>query len=1110
MLSAFNHVLATDIPNIGVSNGGQYNHDVTITFDSGSALLNGTDISSGTIVNYDGNFSLDYNNESQSYHYNFVIDKTAPVYMGISLSSTSVNLGETLRFSIAFDDLSKSGSSGTLWLYVHEKYIQVPLNYDSGSDKLVGDLVISTSIPNGTWRTDSMRFKDGVGNETQINVRDVTFSVSGSTALDTSAPVVESASVSPIDVVPGNTVLYKIKINDESLVGSSGHLYVYAEGSSEKEVNLTYNATSGYLEGSLKITSDMANGAWRVTDHYLIDGQGNRNMNPGLFYLYFNVTGGREIDTSNPIFNSISLSKLSASPNESVKFTLDVTDENQSGLTGYINIKGIENVEKQISLKYNVSTSMVEGSITVDANMANGPWCVKNIYISDASQNYIQPSVSSKCFDVTGAKEIDTVAPVFKKITLSRNELVAGDILKFSVELEDKNLSLTNGSLIIRGPSSKQYSVNMSYNASTKLLEGSLGMTSEMDNGEYYIFSASFNDGKNGVSPNLTDIKFNLSNASELDNQAPIYKNLSLSKTNVVSGDSIVVSIDIEEDIFNEVTGYIYIVDPESNGRNVYLSYNQSTGTLEAIINISSDMVDGLWKITKINLKDKNLNTSNTDITSKSFTLSGNRPIDTNAPIFKSIHLSSTTVKPGDVISFIIEVSDENLSTCYGHLYVRNEENIEKYIGLSYDSNTKKLIGILPITSDFVNGEWLVTKISISDKAGNNVNQSFNTSSFMISGARDLDKSAPLIESIDISSDTYVYGDTLLITVNAKDVNLKGSNGEVVIRLNDEEKFIKLYYNDQTKKLEGRLVLTNDLVYGEWKLQRISLVDAVGNSMTDDILEKSFILGEIKIGDTEKPVFKSIELSSDTVSPSDLLSFKIEIEDESLISSRAMLFIKGEEKRSRVVNLYYNQATGFLEGSVEISEDMANGDWGIYEMILVDGRLNYTYLYTDGNNYLDNSTFTIINSREVDLNKPNFTGLKITDNNDNLVKTIKFSLLLDQENIEDVSGYIYLKCSNKAELEYINLVYNQETGYLEGTLEVSDDSSGIIREVVEVSVIDGAGNYLSANIEDLSFTSLSDVINDKELNPFSYIYLLLIPVIIFLMKFFKKRIVRNI
>lgn len=68
----------------GVSENGIYNHDVIISFDNGTATINGNEFTSGTVIKAEGAYTLvvtDQAGNKATIH--FMIDKTAPVVSGV-------------------------------------------------------------------------------------------------------------------------------------------------------------------------------------------------------------------------------------------------------------------------------------------------------------------------------------------------------------------------------------------------------------------------------------------------------------------------------------------------------------------------------------------------------------------------------------------------------------------------------------------------------------------------------------------------------------------------------------------------------------------------------------------------------------------------------------------------------------------------------------------------------------------------------------------------------------------------------------------------------------------------------------------------------------------
>lgn len=68
----------------GVTDGGMYNHAVNPTFDSGTALLNGSAFTSGTTVTTDGDYTLAVTNSMGTTTIQFTVDTHPPIVTGVT------------------------------------------------------------------------------------------------------------------------------------------------------------------------------------------------------------------------------------------------------------------------------------------------------------------------------------------------------------------------------------------------------------------------------------------------------------------------------------------------------------------------------------------------------------------------------------------------------------------------------------------------------------------------------------------------------------------------------------------------------------------------------------------------------------------------------------------------------------------------------------------------------------------------------------------------------------------------------------------------------------------------------------------------------------------
>ncbi|MFJ7374810.1 S-layer homology domain-containing protein [Lysinibacillus capsici] len=163
-------VLDTTPPVItGVTNNGVYNTDVTISFNEGTATLNGATFSSGTTVSTSGNYTLVATDSAgNTTTITFMIDKALPKAVEVEIKSnnldpTKAKVGDTITLTMKTD-----------------KNIQAPIITISGKAAIVtgastnwqATYVIDNGDLEGTAPF-TINFKDLLGNSA-IEVTDVT------------------------------------------------------------------------------------------------------------------------------------------------------------------------------------------------------------------------------------------------------------------------------------------------------------------------------------------------------------------------------------------------------------------------------------------------------------------------------------------------------------------------------------------------------------------------------------------------------------------------------------------------------------------------------------------------------------------------------------------------------------------------------------------------------------------------------------------------------------------------------------------------------------------------------------------------------------------------
>ncbi|WNB92511.1 Ig-like domain-containing protein [Bacillus sp. NEB1478] len=199
----------------GVTNNSSYNKDVTLTFNDGTATLNGNAFTSGTSVTNEGIYKLIVTDKAGNQAtINFTIDKTVPLVSGVE------NEG------------------------VYNK--EVTITFNEGNAKLNGTEFKSGSIVK-TEGTYNLVVKDAAGNQTSVSF-----------VIDKSAPTVSGVTNNAsynkdvtVTFNEGTALLNGVSINSGTIVKSPGlyTLVVTDAAGNKTEIKFTIDKTSPKVTG---------------------------------------------------------------------------------------------------------------------------------------------------------------------------------------------------------------------------------------------------------------------------------------------------------------------------------------------------------------------------------------------------------------------------------------------------------------------------------------------------------------------------------------------------------------------------------------------------------------------------------------------------------------------------------------------------------------------------------------------------------------------------------------------------------------------------------------------------------------------------------------------
>ncbi|PEC46374.1 immunoglobulin-like domain-containing protein [Bacillus sp. AFS096315] len=360
-----------------------------------------------------------------------------------------------------------------------------------------------------------------------------------------------------------------------------------------------------------------------------------------------------------------------------------------------------------------------------------------------------------------------------------------------------------------------------------------------------------------------------LSALASTDITPPTIKSISFDKTVARPGDTILIQVEAEdlESGIGDTT--IQVKGPGSSIISSYMhpTYNPATNRYEVKYTLPSNAINGTWSTYYISFSDKVGNRfgaflNEGDQLYKTFTVDEGSN-DTTPPKIKDISFDKTVVQPGETV--LIQVDAEDLESGMGDTTIQvkgpGSSIISSYMHPTYNPATNKYEVKYTLPSNAINGTWSTYYISFSDKVGNRFGAFLNEGDQLyktftvINGSND--NTPPIIKSINFDKKAARPGDTVLIQVEAED--LESGIGDTTIQVKGPgSSIISSYmhptYNPATNRYEVKYTLPSNAIYGTWSTYYISFSDKVGNRFGAFLREDS-------------PLYQTFKVHDDIVSP---------------------------------------------------------------------------------------------------------------------------------------------------------------------------------------------------------------------------------------------------
>jgi hypothetical protein len=377
---------------------------------------------------------------------------------------------------------------------------------------------------------------------------------------------------------------------------------------------------------------------------------------------------------------------------------------------------------------------------------------------------------------------------------------------------------------------------------------------------------------------------------------------------------------------------------------------------------------------------------------------------DTTAPALKDIQIAPVKpellVSPNNAVKISAEVSDDLSGVDKVRVEYKKPSGTTTSINLSFQQSSSKYVGLLPIDIYDEPGIWVLNSVYLEDVKDNftyilNLNNSgsyekrdFSLQSFEVTGVTEkpvippkVDFVAPVLNSIEISTQSVTSGGKIKITASASDVGEGVSFISVKYKKpSGRSMYSTLSLNQENGLFEGSMTIDQFEELGKWILDYVQVVDKASNSKSiynsteyksNNSLEKmdfsnqSFEVTGTKpdlIGPTLSTLSISVLQRNNNTAVVKLIA---EANDAlSGVSSMSLSYLKPNGKNIDST-FSLNRVTGKYEASIPIDKYDLLETYRLKQVYLADQKNNSTYIRDISSS--NSSNGEVINLRNFDF-----------------------------------------------------------------------------------------------------------------------------------------------
>jgi hypothetical protein len=658
----------------------------------------------GTIDTYK---TLYINNEDGDY--------TAPVIENIEISSSTIEVGETVTITADVSD-DKSGVRNVyanLHSYNSNQYEMVYMNYDQELNKWVGTFTAKETTHDGDWyfnvsATDNYDNYDSIYSYTNFTV----INPNG----DYTAPTISNLEVNPTNVTVGEQVTLSLTVADDK----SGVAYVQAYLDYLGNVPFKYDNESGKWTASVTIPDTVEDGReFYIHTVEAFDFKGNRQSE------WFN----QSFYVSNPtplLLETVEFSSDTVKVGDSLQIQAKFANDDNVIKSIIARITDGYSINRYAELIYDSANNTWTGSYSVHSFDRSGEWYV-DFHVKGVNGNDYYFS-AEKAFTVDNPNG-DTELPVIKNVTITPEIATFGDEVTIEVDATDigSGISFVNAFFNMEYSGSRY--IPLTLDQTTKKWVGKFTVEQKDASGIWPVeIMAADIAGNIMFDPSY---QIEISNPNQ-DITGPTVESFSFDRTVAQTGETVHFKAKVSDnqsgisEVYAQISQYNY---SEYRTKQVRLTYDETQDLWVGSYTIPTYFSTGLHSVS-LEAVDRAGNYGRYWMDDDLLIL--NDTPDYEKPVLDELSFTPGTVKLGDTVSFRVKATDvgsnvESVSVTFmeGRLWNATEFGGHfDSIDLKYDPNENVWVGDKTITSVDYTGKWRID-VSAQDGAGNSVYGTF-------------------------------------------------------------------------------------------------------------------------------------------------------------------------------------------------------------------------------------------------------------------------------------------------------------------------------------------------------------------------------------------------